>query len=126
MIDGVATPNTNIASNLGPQVDPKDIDAVEMQRGSYAADFGDRTYGVFDVLPRTGFERNNEAELTLSAGNFYQTDDQINFGGHNSRLAYYATANGNPTNLGLQTPASPALPGAGKRFWGIVSPLYIL
>jgi hypothetical protein len=40
LIDGVEIPNTNIASNLGPQVDPKDIDSVEMQRGSYAADFG--------------------------------------------------------------------------------------
>src|SRR2546430_5936582 len=61
LIDGVPIPNTNIASNLGPQIDPKDIDTLEVQRGSYAADFGDRTYGVFNVAPRTGFERNNEA-----------------------------------------------------------------
>ena len=26
LIDGVSIPNTNIASNLGPQIDPKDID----------------------------------------------------------------------------------------------------
>src|ERR1700720_3379568 len=89
LIDGVPIPNTNIASNLGPQIDPKDIDTVEMQRGSYSADYGDRTYGVFNAAPRTGFERNNEAELVLSAGNFYQTDDQLNFGGHNNRFAYY-------------------------------------
>src|SRR5262249_26346393 len=76
LIDGVPIPNTNIASNLGPQIDPKDIDELEMQRGSYSADYGDRTYGVFNVAPRTGFESNNEAELLLSAGNFYQTDDQ--------------------------------------------------
>jgi len=37
LIDGVAIPNTNIASNLGPQIDPKDIDTVETQRGSYSA-----------------------------------------------------------------------------------------
>ncbi len=55
-IDGVEIPNTNIASNLGPQLDPKDIDYLEVQRGSYAADQGDRTYGVFNVVPRTGFE----------------------------------------------------------------------
>lgn len=76
LIDGVPIPNTNIASNLGPQIDPKDIDAVEVQRGSYSADYGDRTYGILNVAPRTGFERNNQGELTLSAGNFYQTDDQ--------------------------------------------------
>lgn len=124
LIDGVAIPNTNIASNLGPQIDPKDIDAVEMQRGSYAADFGDRTYGVFDVLPRTGFERNNEAELTLSAGNFYQTDDQINFGGHTNKFAYYASANGNRTNLGLQTPTSTVLHDAASGYGGFVSLMY--
>src|SRR5260370_35085851 len=45
LVDGVPIPNTNISSNLGPQIDPKDIDTIEMQRGSYAADFGDRTYG---------------------------------------------------------------------------------
>jgi len=44
-IDGVEIPNTNIASNLGPQIDPKDIDYLEVQRGSYQADQGDRTYG---------------------------------------------------------------------------------
>src|SRR6202171_516387 len=124
LIDGVEIPNTNIASNLGPQVDPKDIDAIEMQRGSYAADFGDRTYGIFDVLPRTGFERNNEAELTLSAGNFYQTDDQINFGSHTNRFAYYASANGNRTNLGLQTPTSAVIHDAANGYGGFGSLIY--
>src|ERR1700757_870322 len=66
LIDGVPIPNTNIASNLGPQIDPKDIDYLETQRGSYDADYGDRTYAVFDVVPRNGFERNNEAELVTS------------------------------------------------------------
>src|SRR5579863_5182686 len=63
LIDGVPVPNTNIASNLGPQFDPKDVDYLEVDRGSYGAEFGDRTYGVFNVVPRTGFERNNQAEI---------------------------------------------------------------
>ena len=46
LIDGVPIPNTNIASNLGPQIDPKDIDELEVFRGSYDADYGDRTYGI--------------------------------------------------------------------------------
>ena len=33
-IDGVEIPNTNIASNLGPQIDPKDIDYLEVQRAA--------------------------------------------------------------------------------------------
>jgi len=104
LIDGVEIPNTNIASNLGPQIDPKDIDYLEVQRGSYGAAYGDRTFGVFDVVPRNGFERDNEAELVTSLGNFYQTNDQINYGGHTKRFAYYASVNGNRSNLGLQTP----------------------
>jgi hypothetical protein len=31
LIDGVPVPNTNIASNVGPQFDPKDIDFLEVQ-----------------------------------------------------------------------------------------------
>jgi outer membrane receptor protein involved in Fe transport len=124
LIDGVPIPNTNIASNLGPQIDPKDIDTVEMQRGSYSADYGDRTYGVFNVAPRTGFERNNEAELILGAGNFYQTDDQLNFGGHTNRFAYYASANANRTNLGLQTPTTAVLHDAANGYGGFGSLIY--
>ena len=77
LIDGVPIPNTNIANNLGPQIDPKDIDYLEVQRGSYDADYGDRTYGIFNVVPRTGFERDRECDLVMAVGNFYQTDNQI-------------------------------------------------
>src|SRR5713226_6233462 len=124
LIDGVPIPNTNIASNLGPQIDPKDIDTVETQRGSYAADFGDRTYGVFNVEPRTGFERNNDGELVLGLGNFYQSDDQITFGGHTSRFAYYASASANRTNLGLETPTSDVIHDAANGYSGFGSWMY--
>ena len=126
LIDGVPIPNTNIASNLGPQIDPKDIDTLEAQSGSYTADYGDRTYGVFNVAPRTGFERNNEGELVLSAGNFYQTDDQINFGSHTNKLAYYVSANGNRTNLGLQTPTAAVIHDAANGYGGFGSVIYNL
>jgi outer membrane cobalamin receptor len=124
LLDGVAIPNTNIASNLGPQVDPKDIDMLEVLRGSYSADYGDRTYGIFNVAPRTGFERNNEAELILSAGNFNQTDDQFNFGGHTNRFAYYGSVNGNRTDLGLQTPTSAVIHDQANGFGGFASLIY--
>ncbi len=104
LLDGIPIINTAIAQNLGPQFDPKDLDYVEVNRGSYSAEFGDRTYGVFNVVPRTGFERNNEAELTVTAGNFYQTDDELSFGSHTDRFAYYASVNGNRSDLGLQPP----------------------
>src|SRR6202140_1670753 len=124
LIDGVSIPNTNIASNLGPQIDPKDIDMLEVQRGSYSADYGDRTYGVFNVAPRSGFERNNEAELILTAGNFYQTDDQLNFGGHTNRFAYYASLNGNRTDLGLQTPTSAVIHDQANGYGEFTSMTY--
>lgn len=126
LIDGVAIPNTNIASNLGPQIDPKDIDSLEMQRGSYAADFGDRTFGVFDVAPRTGFERNNDAELVISAGNFYQSDDQLNLGGHTKAFAYYVSVSGNRTDLSLETPTSAVIHDAANGFGGFTSLMYNL
>lgn len=124
LIDGVPVPNTNIASNLGPQIDPKDIDMLESQRGSYSADYGDRTYGVFNVAPRTGFERNNQAELILSAGNVYQTDDQLNLGGHTNRFAYYASVNGSRSDLGLQTPTSAVIHDGANGYGGFGSFIY--
>jgi outer membrane receptor protein involved in Fe transport len=126
LIDGVSIPNTNIASNLGPQIDPKDIDTLETQRGSYSADYGDRTFGVFNVAPRTGFERNNQAELVLSAGNSYQTDDQLNFGGHTNRFAYYGSLSGNRTSLGLQTPTSAVAHDTANGFGGFASLIFNL
>ena len=105
-IDGVEIPNTNIASNLGPQLDPKDIDYLEVQRGSYEADQGDRTYGVFNVVPRTGFEGDNQGELILSGGNFGQTNDYVSVASHTDDFAYFASVNGNRSALGIQTPAA--------------------
>ncbi|HEX8817487.1 MAG TPA: TonB-dependent receptor [Terriglobales bacterium] len=124
LIDGVPIPNTNIAANLGPQIDPKDIDYLEVQRGSYQADLGDRTYGIFNVVPRTGFERDNECDVVISAGNFYQTNDQISCGGHTQRLAYYASANGNRSNYGLQTPVPEVVHDAANGFGGFGSLIF--
>src|SRR5436305_5030109 len=69
-IDGVTVPNTNIAGNVGPQFSPKDMDYLEVQRGGYSAEFGDRTYAVFNVVPRSGFERSRQAELVASYGTY--------------------------------------------------------
>jgi hypothetical protein len=104
LIDGVNIPNTKIASNVGPQIDPKDIDSLETQRGSYSSDVGDRTYGVFNVLPRNGFERDHEGELLVSAGNFYSGEAQLSLGNHSSKTAWYASLTGSRSNYGLATP----------------------
>jgi len=108
-IDGIPVPNTNIASNVGPQFDPKDIDYVEAQRGSYSAESGDRTYGVFNVVTRSGFERDHQAELLTSYGTYHFTDNQLSFGDHNDHSAYYFSLSGNRTDYGLETPTSKVL-----------------
>ncbi len=124
LVDGVPIPNTNISSNIGPQFDPKDVDYIEMQTGGYSAEYGDRTYGVFNVVPRTGFERNNQAELVASYGNFNETNDQLSFGSHTERFAYYGSINGNRTDLGLATPTSAVIHDLGTGIGGFGSLVY--
>ncbi len=124
LIDGVPVPNTSISSNVGAQFDPKDIDYLEVQRGSYSAEYGDRTYGVFNVVPRSGFERNNEAQLVMTFGSFHQTNDQLSFGSHTAKFAYYVGLNGNRSDYGLQTPGPAVVHDRGDGFGGFGSLIY--
>src|SRR5580658_3315025 len=121
LIDGIPIPNTNVAANLAPTIDPKDIDYLEVQRGSYDASYGDRTYGIFNIAPRTGFERDREGELITTFGNWFQTNDQLNFGGHTQRFAYYVSVNANRSNYGLQTPIGQVFHDAENGFGGFAS-----
>jgi outer membrane receptor protein involved in Fe transport len=105
LLDGVPVPNTSIASNVGPQFDPKDIDYLEVQRGGYNAEYGDRTYGVFNVVTRSGFERDRQGELVLGYGSYNATNPQISFGDHSDRFAWYGSLSGYRTDLGLETPS---------------------
>lgn len=124
MVDGVPVPNTNIASNVGPQFDPKDIDYLEVQRGGLTAEQGDRTYGAFNVVTRSGFERNREAELVTSFGSFHQTNDQISFGDHTERFGYYGSVSGNRTDLGLETPSTNVLHDLNGGLSGFTSLIF--
>jgi outer membrane receptor for ferrienterochelin and colicin len=124
LLDGVPVINTAIAVNVGPQFDPQDIDFLEADRGSYGAEYGDRTYGVFNVVPRTGFESNNEAELTLTMGNYDSSDAHLSFGSHTEKFAYYASVNGNRSDLGLQTPVPEVTHDAANGMGGFVSLIY--
>src|SRR6266568_3023228 len=124
LVDGVPVPNTNIASNVGTQFHPGDIETLEVQRGGLSADSGDRTYGVLNVVTRSGFERNREADLTINAGSFYRTDDQLSFGDHSDRFAYYVSANGYRTNLGLATPTAEVVHDASNGYGGFGSFIY--
>jgi hypothetical protein len=121
LIDGITIPNTKIASNVGPQIDPKDIDSLETQRGSYSSDIGDRTYGVFNVLPRNGFERNRDGELLISGGNLGTGEAQLSLGDHSAATAWYASLTGGRSNYGLATPVAQILHDATNSESGFVS-----
>ena len=121
LLDGVEIPNTNIASNLGPQIDPRDIQYLQIDRGSYDADLGDRTYGIFDVNPKSGFERDREGELIATAGSALETDEQISFGDHSQRAAYYTSLNGNRSDYGLSPPIEHAFHDAENGYGGFGS-----
>src|SRR5256885_3743462 len=124
LLDGVPVPNTNIASNVGPQFDPKDIDYLEVQRGGYSAEYGDRTFGVFNVVTRSGFERNRQAELVASYGSFNSTNDQLSFGDHGERFAYYGSLSGYRTDLGLETPSTKILHDQSAGLGGFASLIF--
>src|SRR5208283_1721370 len=126
LLDGIPVINTAIAQNVGPQIDPKDIDYLEVQRGSYDAEYGDRTYGIFNIVPRSGFERDNQAELVTSFGNWYGTNDQFNFGGHTKRFAYYVSFNGNRSDYGLQPPIGQVVHDAENGYGGFASLIFNL
>ncbi|MBZ5597622.1 MAG: TonB-dependent receptor [Acidobacteriia bacterium] len=124
LLDGVPVPNTNIASNVGPQFDPKDIDYLEVQRGGYNAEYGDRTYGVFNVVTRSGFERNRQAEIVASYGSYNNTNDQISFGDHTERFAYYGSFSGYRTDLGLETPIPQVIHDQAAGMGGFASLIF--
>jgi TonB dependent receptor/Carboxypeptidase regulatory-like domain/TonB-dependent Receptor Plug Domain len=121
LIDGIAIPNTKIASNVGPQIDPKDIDSLETQRGSYSSDVGDRTYGVFNVLPRNGFERDRDGEFLISAGNLDTGEAQLSLGDHSAATAWYLSVTGGRSNYGLATPVAQIYHDATNSESGFVS-----
>ena len=125
-INGVPVPNTSMSSNVGRALDPKDIEEVQINRGGYGAQSGDRTFGQVNVLTRSGFEFNNDADLTITYGSYNQTNDQLGFGGHTAKFAYYASVSGNRTDLGLEPPTEEVIHNMGSGVGFITSMNYNL
>jgi len=124
-IDGVPVPNSNLASS-GAQFDPKDVSSLETARGGLSANLGDRSYGVFNVVPRSGFEGDRFGEATASVGSYRRVDGYVSLGDHNAsdRFAYFASLNGNRTDLGLERVDIPILHDEGKTGSGFTSVQY--
>src|ERR1035438_4283453 len=122
--DGIPVVNTNIAANVATLINPKNVEELEIERGGYSSEYGDRTYGFFNVVTPSGFERDNEADLILSAGNFYSPDALSNMGGQTQRFAYYASIDGDRSALGLGTPVSQVIHDESSGVGGFLSLLY--
>jgi outer membrane receptor protein involved in Fe transport len=123
-LDGIPLVNTSIAANVAPLVNPKDVDELEVERGGYSSQYGDRTYGVFNVVTPSGFDRNNQAELIASLGSFWTTDNQLNIGSHTDRFAYYGSVDANRSELGLATPVSQVIHDQTSGAGGLLSLMY--
>lgn len=120
-LDGIPVLNTNIASSVGPVISPKNIESLQTERGGYSSAYGDRTYGFFNVITPSGFDRDGKGELVASYGNFNQTDDQISFGSHTEKMAYYTSLDGSRSDLGLMNPTSALLHDAASGLGAFAS-----
>lgn len=124
LVDGVPIPNTNTGVDVGTPFYINDIDYLEAQRGSYAVEYGDRTYGLFSIVPRTGLGSNREGELSLIYGNFNLTDNFVSFADHTKRFAYYTSLHGVRTDYGLATPGPEVLHDKGHGIGGFANLIF--
>jgi hypothetical protein len=62
--------------------------------------------------------------FVTSFGNWYQTNDQLNFGGHTKRFAYYVSLTGNRSDYGLQPPIGQVVHDAENGYGGFASLIF--
>ncbi|HYK21962.1 MAG TPA: TonB-dependent receptor, partial [Pyrinomonadaceae bacterium] len=124
LVDNVPIPNTNTGVDVGTPFYINDIDYLEAQRGSYSVEYGDRTYGLFSIVPRTGLGSNRQGELALIYGNFNLTDNFISFADHTKRFAYYTSLHGFRTDYGLATPGPEVLHDKASGIGGFTNLIF--
>ncbi len=124
LVDNVPIPNTNTGVDVGTPFYINDIDYLEAQRGSYSVEYGDRTYGLFSIVPRTGLGSNRQGELALIYGNFNLTDNFISFADHTKRFAYYTSLHGFRTDYGLATPGPEVLHDKASGIGGFANLIF--
>ncbi len=124
-IDGVPVPSSAMAV-VGSQFDPKDVDLLEVNRGGLATSTGDRPYGVFNVVPRSGFEGDRFGDVTGTVGNYSLGNLHVALGDHSKdqKFAYFASASGNTTGLGLERVDTTLLHDDAHAFTFFTSLLY--
>jgi outer membrane receptor protein involved in Fe transport len=111
---------------VGAQFDPQDVDSLEVNRGGLSTSVGDRPYGVFNVVPRSGFEGDRFGDLTASYGSYNLANVHLAMGDHtdNQKAAYFASVSANRTDFGLERVDIPVLHDDQHSFSGFASLLY--
>ena len=96
------------------------------ERGGLAANYGDRAYGVFNVIPRSGFEADKFGDVTARYGNYSQASLYSSFGNHtkNQRFAWFASGSGNRTDRGLERVDIPVIHDKSSSGSAFTSLLY--
>jgi hypothetical protein len=112
-MDGVPIPNTNIVSNIGPQIDPKDINYLEAEL--FRSLWRPHVWR-FQRGSAHGIRAERRRRVLLHLRFFNQTNDQVNFGNHTEKFAYFASINGNRSDYGLSTPGPEV---SHDRDWGL-------
>ena len=74
LLDGVPVINTAIAVNVGPQIDPNDIDYLEVNRGSYGRNSATAPTVFLTSFPAPVSNATTRASCCSTAGNFWMTD----------------------------------------------------
>jgi len=79
---------------------------------------------VFNVVTRSGFERDRQGELVLGYGSYNATNPEISFGDHSDRFAWYGSLSGYRTDLGLETPSAENLHNQAAGLGGFGSLIF--
>lgn len=114
-IDGVPVPSNSVGANFALLFDLKDVKVLEVQRGAYSAAYGDRLYGLFNVVTRSGFDHARGGEALFLAGQQRTLEGAVAYGDHAGKVAYFAQASASRTDFGLTPPAPEA---RHDRHWG--------
>ena len=109
--DGIPVINTNISANVAPLINPKNVEELQISVAGYSAEYGDRTYGFFNVVTPSGFRPRQPDGTDHVLWQFLQHRRSVQVAGHTQRFAYYASVDGNRSELGLEPPVPQIIHG---------------
>ena len=80
--DGIPVINTNIAANVAPLINPKNVQELEVERGGYSSEYGDRTYGFFNQNIVSEYTHQDAVTDGVNVGfNIFIIDTQVSQNG---------------------------------------------